>query len=62
MLIRERYRVDVQDEPDGDWRPASADDLTKKQARDLVDGLRQAGHRARIVRIEEHVEEHVEEC
>lgn len=52
-----RYRVDVQDEPGGDWRPVSASDLTRKKARELVEGLRRAGHRARVVRIEEHVEE-----
>lgn len=57
MIVREHYRVEVQDEPDGDWRPASADDLTKRQARELVESLRQAGHRARVVRIEEHVED-----
>lgn len=56
MLIREHYRVEVQDEEGDDWRPASADDLTKKQARELVEQLRRAGHRARVVRIEEHVE------
>lgn len=52
-----RYRVDVQDEPDGDWRPVSADDLTRKKARELVEQLRQDGHRARVVRIEEHPED-----
>lgn len=56
MLIRERYRVEVQDEDGDDWRPVSADNLTKKQAREIVDQLRRAGHRARVVRIEEHVE------
>lgn len=52
-----RYRVDVQDEPGGDWRPVSADDLTRKKAHELVEQLRQAGHRARLIRIEEHVED-----
>jgi hypothetical protein len=55
MLIR--YKVEVQDIPDGDWRSVSANDLTRKQARELVEGLRQAGRRARVVRIEEHVED-----